>query len=110
SGILSGVVSVSVSLLLDKNFIDDPVGIVPAEGVAPLIGLIVLWVVGGVPLRVGFVNWTVAFVAGFVSTWLICRLLASLNLLRLHPMDELEGSDLRLYGIAAYPEFEMREA
>jgi ammonia channel protein AmtB len=110
SGIFGGIVSVSISLLLDKNFVDDIVGIVPAEGVAPLIGLTVLWVVGGASLGLGFVNWVVAFFLGFASTWLVCRVLASLNLLRLHPMDELEGADLRLYGIAAYPEFEMREA
>lgn len=110
SGIFSGVVSVSVSLLLDKNFIDDQVGIVPAEGFAPLIGLTILWIVGGTPLGIGFVNWAIAFVIGFMATWLVCSLLASFNLLRLHPMDELEGADLRLYGIVAYPEFEMREA
>lgn len=110
SGIFSGVVSISLSLLLDKNFIDDIVGIVPAEGFAPLIGLTVLWVVGGAPLGTGFVNWAIAFVIGFVATWFVCRVLASFNLLRLHPIDELEGADLRLYGIAAYPEFEMREA
>ncbi len=110
AGVLSSVVSISVSLVLDKNFIDDPVGVVPAEGIAPLIGLTILWVSGDKPFGAGLVNWVVAFAVGFVVTWFICRLLAFFNLLRLRPMDELEGADLRLYGIAAYPEFEMREA
>jgi len=33
-----------------------------------------------------------------------------LGLLRPLPMDEFVGLDQRLYGITAYPEFEMREA
>lgn len=110
AGLFSGVISIWVSLFLDKNFIDDPVGIVPAEGIAPLIGLTVLWVSGGANLGAGFLNWIGSFACGFVSSWVICRILALFNLLRLHPMDEFEGADLRLYGIAAYPEFEMREA
>lgn len=110
AGIFSGVVSISVSLLLDKNFIDDPVGIVPAEGVAPPIGLIVLWFSKDANFGSGFLNWALAFTLGFVTTWLVCRILAFFNLLRLHPMDEMEGADLHLYGITAYPEFEMREA
>ncbi|MCX7967903.1 MAG: hypothetical protein N3B10_05360 [Armatimonadetes bacterium] len=110
AGILSGVVSVSVSLFLDKNFIDDPVGVVPAEGIAPLIGLTVLWVSGDAYFGAGLINWAAAFASGFTASWLVCRILAFLNLLRLHPMDELEGADLRLYGIAAYPEFETHEA
>ncbi len=110
AGILNGVISVWVSLLLDKNFIDDPVGIVAAEGVASLIGLVISWFSGDATLGIGFINWVVAFAFGFLATRLICRILALFNLLRLYPMDELEGADLRLYGIAAYPEFEMREA
>ncbi len=110
AGILNGAISVSVSLFLDKNFIDDPVGIVPAEGVAPLIGLLVLWLGKDTPFGLGLINWALVFALGFVSTWWVCRILNFFNLLRLHPMDELEGADLRLYGIAAYPEFEMREA
>lgn len=109
-GIFSGAISIWVSLLLDKNFVDDPVGIVPAEGTAPLIGLTILWLSGSAPLGEGLVNWVLAFTAGLASTWLVCRVLTFFNLLRIHPMDELEGADLRLYGIAAYPEFEMREA
>ncbi|MCS7264679.1 MAG: hypothetical protein NZ805_07585 [Armatimonadetes bacterium] len=109
-GVFSGVISVSVSLFLDKNFIDDPVGIVPAEGFAPLIGLTVFWFSNGTTFGSGLFNWVLAFALGFGGTWLVCRILAFFNLLRLHPMDELEGADLHLYGIAAYPEFETREA
>lgn len=109
-GIFSGLVSVSVSLLLDKNFIDDQVGIVSAEGIAPLIGLAILWVSGDAIFGFGLVNWVIAFGLGYGTSRLICRILASFNLLRLHPMEEIEGADLRLYGITAYPEFEMREA
>ena len=110
TGILSGIAAVSVSLTLDRHFIDDPVGIISAEGIAPLIGLAVQWVGQASFLGIGFVSWAVSFLVGFSMAWITGRILFALNLLRLAPMDEFEGADLRLYGITAYPEFEMREA
>jgi len=110
TGTLSGIAAVSVSLTLDRHFIDDPVGIVSAEGIAPLIGLVVQWV-GQAPFGgAGFASWAVSFLLGFSTAWVVGRILSAFNLLRLDPMDEFAGADLRLYGITAYPEFEMREA
>jgi len=109
TGILSGVAAVSVSLTLDRHFIDDPVGIVSAEGIAPLIGLAVQWVGQTSFWGAGFASWAVSFLAGFLMAWVVGRILSAFNLLRLAPMDEFAGADLRLYGITAYPEFEMRE-
>jgi len=110
TGILSGIAAVSVSLTLDRHFIDDPVGIVSAEGIAPLIGLAVQWVGQASFLGIGFASWAVSFLVGFSTAWVAGRILSASNLLRLAPMDEFAGADLRLYGITAYPEFEMREA
>jgi ammonia channel protein AmtB len=110
TGILSGIAAVSVSLTLDRHFIDDPVGIVSAEGIAPLIGLAVQWVGKVSFLGAGFASWAVSFLVGFSAAWIAGRILSAFNLLRLAPIDEFSGADLRLYGITAYPEFEMREA
>jgi len=110
TGTLSGIAAVSVSLTLDRHFIDDPVGIVSAEGIAPLIGLAVQWVGKVSFLGTGFLSWAVPFLVGFSVAWIAGRILSAFNLLRLAPMDEFAGADLRLYGITAYPEFEMREA
>lgn len=110
TGALAGVVAVAVSLRLDKRFVDDPVGVVAAEGVAPLLGLIAQWVWRTAPLGSGLVCWTGAFGVGFAVARLVGRLLWWLGALRPAPADELAGVDQRLYGIAAYPEFELREA
>jgi len=110
TGILSGIAAVSVSLTLDRHFIDDPVGIVSAEGIAPLIGLAVQWVGKVSFLGAGFASWAISFSVGFSAAWVTGRILSAFNLLRLAPIDEFSGADLRLYGITAYPEFEMREA
>jgi len=110
AGILSGIASVSVSLTLDRYFIDDPVGVVSAEGIAPVIGLLVQWFGQAIFRGVGFASWVLSFFVGFLVAWSLGRILAAFNLLRLTPTDEFAGADLRLYGITAYPEFEMREA
>jgi ammonium transporter, Amt family len=110
TGILSGIAAVSVSLTLDRHFIDDPVGIVSAEGIATLIGLAVQWVGKVSFLGAGFASWAMSFLVGFSAAWVTGRILSAFNLLRLAPIDEFSGADLRLYGITAYPEFEMREA
>jgi ammonia channel protein AmtB len=59
---------------------------------------------------VGVISWGVAVLAGFVMARCLGGLLRAFGVLRPAPADELAGMDLRLYGIAAYPEFELREA
>ncbi len=109
-GIVSGIVAVSLSLALDKRFVDDPVGIVAAEGIAPLLGLTTQWVWQTTPSGAGLVSWASAFALGFAASRFVGRLLWAFGALRPDPSDELAGVDQRLYGIASYPEFEMREA
>ncbi len=110
AGALSGVSTVALSIALDRRFIDDPVGVVTAEGVAPLIGLLALWFTGNAAFGLGAISWVVAFLGGWAAARVVCRGMALAGLLRLAPMDEFVGVDQRLYGIAAYPEFELREA
>ncbi len=110
AGILSGIGAVQFSVALDMHFVDDPVGIVAAEGLAPLIGLLVLWLSKSAPLGVGVLSWLLPFIGGFATASLVCAVLSRLGFLRPAPMDEFVGVDQRLYGIAAYPEFELREA
>lgn len=109
-GIVSGIVAVSLSLALDKRFVDDPVGIVAAEGIAPLLGLTTQWLSLTKTFGVGAVSWAIGFSFGFAVSQIVGRLLWELGILRPAPSDELAGVDQRLYGIAAYPEFELREA
>ncbi|MFA0752699.1 MAG: hypothetical protein IMHGJWDQ_000459 [Candidatus Fervidibacter sp.] len=109
-GLVTGALAISFSLTLDRHFVDDPVGIVAAEGIAPLVGLVGQWLWRERLFGVGLVSWLISFGLGLLAVWLTGKLLASLGLLRPLPMDEFVGLDQRLYGITAYPEFEMREA
>jgi Amt family ammonium transporter len=109
-GVVAGIVAVAFSLALDRRFVDDPVGIVAAEGLAPLLGITAQWFWGEASWGVGVISWGVAVLAGFVMARCLVGLLRAFGVLRPAPADELAGTDLRLYGIAAYPEFELREA
>lgn len=109
-GVAAGIVAVALSLALDQRFVDDPVGTVVAEGVVPLLSLGAQWLWGEALWGVGIISWSIAVLAGFVTARCLGGLLRAFGVLRPAPADELEGVDLRLYGIAAYPEFELREA
>ena len=89
---------------------DGPVGIGAAEGVAPLLGMAGGWLWGEASWGMGVISWGVAVLAGFVTARCLGGLLRVFGVLRPAPADELAGADLRLYGIVAYPEFELREA
>lgn len=108
-GVVAGIVAVAFSLALDQRFVDDPVGIVAAEGVAPLLGIAGQWLWGEASWGMGVISWGVAVLAGFVTARCLGGLLRVFGVLRPAPADELAGADLRLYGIVAYPEFELRE-
>ncbi len=109
-GLVTGPLAIGVSVLLDRAFIDDPIGVVPAEGMAPLIGLICLWFDGGRNVGAGFLPWLLAFGSGWAAARIFCRMLSIVGWLRPRPDDELAGLDQRLYGVTAYPDFEIRGA
>ncbi|MCS7223855.1 MAG: hypothetical protein NZ959_04785 [Armatimonadetes bacterium] len=110
AGIIAGLLTIIGSLLLDRFFVDDPVGVVVAEGLAPAIGLLSQWAFGYRRVGAGLLPWLLAVSVGFAAARIACRILRALGILRPSPSDELTGLDQRLYGVTAYPDFEVREA
>lgn len=108
-GSLGGTLAILFSLWLDRRFVDDPIGVVAAEGLMPLFGTLVRWFIEPQIFGMGWLGWLGAFALGFLVTHFLGQLLWWIGILRPSPTEELTGLDQSLYGIPAYSEFELRE-
>jgi Amt family ammonium transporter len=101
-GLVSGVLVVGATIMLERMKIDDAVGAFPVHGVCGIWGGIAAAIFGGAPLVAQIVGSIVIPLWAFAIAFTLFFILKSVNNLRVSPEEEMEGLDLSEHGARAY--------
>jgi Amt family ammonium transporter len=101
-GAIGGVLVTYAILLLDRLKIDDPVGAIPAHGVAGLWGTIAVGLFGGANLGVQLLGTLTYAGAAFAASYAIFMVLKPIMGLRVSAHEEVTGLDVAEHGALAY--------
>ncbi len=101
-GAIGGVLVTYAILLLDRLKLDDPVGAIPAHGVAGIWGTVAVGIFGGANLGVQVLGTLSYAGAAFVASYTVFMLLRSIMGLRVSSHEEVAGLDVAEHGALAY--------
>jgi Amt family ammonium transporter len=101
-GIISGIIIVGATLLLERLKIDDAVGAWPVHGACGIWGGLAAAIFGGAPFGAQIIGSIVVPVWAFVMAFILFSILKAVNLLRVGPEEETEGLDISEHGASAY--------
>ena len=106
TGLVAGSLMVGSVIALERFKVDDPVGAISVHGTAGIWGLIAVALFSGdATLGIQLLGIAAILVWGFVTSYVVFKVIDVTLGLRVTPDEELSGLDRSEHGNEAYPEF-----